>query len=103
MRAALVIRSGAGLVGLLPREARRCEHRFGFLALGNGLGAGEEQRGILEAPLIEPTELCPDHIRLGLSPLYTSFAEVWEAIERMRRVVQEKRYLHYASERLPVT
>ena len=45
----------------------------------------------------------PDHIRLGLSPLYTSFAEVWEAVERMRRVVQEKRYLHYASERLPVT
>jgi kynureninase len=38
----------------------------------------------------------PDNIRLGLSPLYTSFTEVWEAVDRIRRVVEEKRYLRYS-------
>jgi kynureninase len=37
----------------------------------------------------------PDNIRLGLSPLYTSFAEVWEAVDRIKRVAQEKQYLRY--------
>lgn len=35
----------------------------------------------------------PDNIRLGLSPLYTSFSDVWEAADRMKRVFDEKRYL----------
>lgn len=60
-------------------------------------------RSLIEEMGVLPDFREPDHIRLGLSPLYTSFAEVWEAVERMRRVVQEKRYLHFASERLPVT
>jgi kynureninase len=60
-------------------------------------------RSLIEEMEVLPDFREPDHIRLGLSPLYTSFAEVWEAVERMRRVVQEKRYLNYASERLPVT
>jgi kynureninase len=45
----------------------------------------------------------PDNIRLGLAPLYTSFGEVWEAVDRLRRVMEEGRYQHYPTERLPVT
>jgi len=45
----------------------------------------------------------PDNIRLGLAPLYTSFAEVWEAVDRIRRVVEEEQYLQYSAERLAVT
>ncbi len=45
----------------------------------------------------------PDHLRLGMAPLYTTFAEVWEAVDRIRRCVEEARYLRYSSERLPVT
>ncbi len=37
----------------------------------------------------------PTGIRMGLSPLYTSFSEVWEAVDRVRRVVVEKRHLKY--------
>jgi kynureninase len=40
---------------------------------------------------------------LGLAPLYTTFTEVWEAVDRMRRVVEEERYLRYSAERLAVT
>jgi kynureninase len=45
----------------------------------------------------------PDNIRLGLAPLYTTYMEVWEGVDRIRRALEEKRYLHYDSERLPVT
>jgi kynureninase len=45
----------------------------------------------------------PDHLRLGLAPLYTTFAEVWDAVDRIRRCVEEARYLRYSSERLAVT
>jgi kynureninase len=45
----------------------------------------------------------PDHIRLGLAPLYTSFGDVWEAVERLRSAVEEKRYLKVPAARLAVT
>jgi kynureninase len=45
----------------------------------------------------------PDNLRLGLAPLYTTYGEVWEAVDRIRRCVQGGRYLHYSAERLPVT
>jgi kynureninase len=40
----------------------------------------------------------PNGIRLGLSPLYTTFAEAWEAVQRLRRVVEEERHLKYPVE-----
>lgn len=45
----------------------------------------------------------PDNIRLGLAPLYTTFAEVWEAADRIRRTVEDGRYERYSAERLVVT
>jgi len=60
-------------------------------------------RALIEEMRVLPDFREPDNIRLGLAPLYTSFAEVWEAVDRMRRVVQEERYLRYPAERLPVT
>lgn len=45
----------------------------------------------------------PDNIRLGLAPLYTSFVEVWETMDRLRQVMEEGQLLHYPVERLAVT
>ena len=45
----------------------------------------------------------PDNLRLGLAPLYTSFIDIWESVDRIRRVVVEKRYLKYPCERQTVT
>jgi len=45
----------------------------------------------------------PDNIRLAPVALYTSFYEVWEAIDRIRRAVEERRYERYSAARLPVT
>ena len=60
-------------------------------------------RALIEEMRVLPDFREPDNIRLGLAPLYTSFAEVWEAVDRIRRVVEEERYLHHSAERLTVT
>jgi kynureninase len=60
-------------------------------------------RALIEEMDVLPDFREPDNIRLGLAPLYTTFAEVWEAVDRIRTVVQEERYLHYPTERTTVT
>jgi len=45
----------------------------------------------------------PDNIRIGMAPLYTSYAEVWEAVDRIRRVVEEERYRAYSPVRQTIT
>ena len=60
-------------------------------------------RALIEEMNVLPDFREPDNVRLGLSPLYTSYAEVWEAVERIQRVVSERSYQHYAPERLAVT
>jgi kynureninase len=60
-------------------------------------------RALIEEMQTLPDFREPDNIRLGLSPLYTSFAEVWEAVDRLRQVVEEGRHLRYPAERLAVT
>lgn len=60
-------------------------------------------RALIEEMQVLPDFREPDNIRLGLAPLYTSFSEVWEAVERVRHVVKEERYRQYRPERLHVT
>jgi len=45
----------------------------------------------------------PDNIRLGIVPLYTRFADIHEAVMRLRRVIVEKLYERYPTERPEVT
>jgi kynureninase len=60
-------------------------------------------RALIEEMKVIPDFREPDNIRLGLSPLYTSFAEVWDGIDRIRQVVAERRFEAYGSRRLQVT
>jgi kynureninase len=60
-------------------------------------------RALIEEMGVLPDFRTPDNIRLGLAPLYNSFGDVHEAVERIRQVVEEKRYLRYPEERLAVT
>lgn len=60
-------------------------------------------RALIEQMQVLPDFREPDNLRLGLAPLYTTYAEVWEAVDRIRRVVEEKRYQRYGTERRPVT
>lgn len=60
-------------------------------------------RALIEEMKVLPDFRAPDNIRLGLAPLYTSYVDVWTAVERIQSVVIEGSYQHYAPERLPVT
>ena len=61
-------------------------------------------RVLIEEMGVLPDFRDPDNIRLGVAPLYTSFVEAWEAVDRIRRVVEERRYLRYfPGKRLTVT
>ena len=50
-----------------------------------------------------PDFRAPDNLRLGIAPIYTRYVEIWEAVQRIRRVVEERIYERYSAERLAVT
>jgi kynureninase len=60
-------------------------------------------RALIEEMNMLPDFRDPDNLRLGLTPLYTSFSEVWEGVDRIRQVVVEKRFEKYPTQRLTVT
>ena len=45
----------------------------------------------------------PDNIRLGITPLYTTFSEIFEAIVQLQRIVKEKLYTQFSTARDEVT
>lgn len=45
----------------------------------------------------------PDNIRFGLTPLYTSFTEIWETINRLKMIIKTSEYESFGSERNAVT
>ncbi|MGW8226045.1 MAG: kynureninase [Anaerolineales bacterium] len=64
-------------------------------------------RALIESPppaiRVIPDFRAPDNIRLGITPLYTTFTEIYRALERIRVIVEEKIYEQYSSEQLKVT
>lgn len=60
-------------------------------------------RAMIEEMDVIPDFRSPDNIRLGFAPLYISFAEVWEGFDRIKRVMEEKRYDKYPKQKLLVT
>jgi kynureninase len=45
----------------------------------------------------------PDNIRLGLAPMYTTYCELWEAVDRIRKVIEGNIHHKYPETRLTVT
>lgn len=82
-----------------PREAER---RGSHVSLRHPEGY-RINRALIEAMAVIPDFREPDNLRLGLAPLYTSFGEVWEGIDRIRRVVEEGIYEKFPHQRLLVT
>ena len=82
-----------------PRDpARRGAH----VSLGHPEGLRIDLALIHDMRVI-PDFRYPDNIRLGLAPLYTSFTEIHEGIMRIRRVIVERLYEKYPTERPEVT
>jgi kynureninase len=60
-------------------------------------------RAMIEEMNVIPDFRAPDNIRLGFAPLYISFSDIWEGFDRIRKVVEEKRYEKYPKQKLAVT
>ena len=60
-------------------------------------------RAMIEEMNVIPDFRAPDNIRLGFAPLYISFTDIWEGFDRIRRVVEAKRYEKYPKQKLAVT
>jgi kynureninase len=60
-------------------------------------------RALIEELNVIPDFREPDNIRLGFAPLYISFTDIWEGFDRIRKVVDGKRYKKYPKQKLTVT
>ncbi len=64
-------------------------------------------RALIESPSpairVIPDFRAPDNIRFGITPLYTSFTEIYQALARLRVIVEEKIYEGYSNEKQAVT
>ncbi|MBT8317236.1 MAG: kynureninase [Lutibacter sp.] len=56
-----------------------------------------------DSKIIIPDFRPPNNIRLGIAPLYNSFTELCETIERIKNIVLTKEYENFGLEKLEVT
>jgi kynureninase len=82
-----------------PRDARQ---RGSHVALGHP-DALRIDRALIEEMAVLPDFRHPDNLRLGIAPLYTTFADVHEAVARIARVVRERLHERYPATRPAVT
>lgn len=70
------------------------ERRGSHVSLGHVDGLRIDL-ALIEEMKVLPDFRAPDNIRLGIAPLYTQFVDVWTAVNRLRRVVEERIYEKY--------
>ena len=93
-------------LGFILGTPRQAEMRGSHVSLRHPEGY-RISRALIESPppavQVIPDFRPPDNIRLGITPLYTTFCEIHQALDRMRAIVEGKIYEQYSSERLTVT
>ncbi len=82
-----------------PREA---EKRGSHVSIRHEDGY-RINRALIEEMQVIPDFREPDNLRLGFAPLYISYQDVWDGIDRIRRVVEEQRHEKYPKQKLLVT
>jgi len=60
-------------------------------------------QALIEETKVIPDFREPDNIRLGITPLYTRYIDIWETISRVAMVIKENRHMRYAVNRSAVT
>jgi kynureninase len=90
------------LLGVKLNSPRDAACRGSHVSLGHPEGL-RIARALIEEMRVIPDFRYPDNIRLGIAPLYTSFADIREAIMRLRRVLVERLFEKYPTERPDVT
>ena len=89
-------------LGFSLGSPRQAERRGSHISIRHPDGY-RINRVLIEEMNVLPDFRAPDNIRLGFAPLYTSFSEIWEGMDRIRCAVAEKRYEKYSQQRMTVT
>lgn len=89
-------------LGFRLNSPRSAKYRGSHIALGHD-DAWRITQALIKDVKVLPDFRPPDNIRLGFTPLYTSYADVHTAVLRIRRVMDEKLYEKYSQERSEVT
>lgn len=82
-----------------PRDAR---WRGSHVSLGHAEG-WRINRALIDAMNALPDFRYPDNIRLGIAPLYTTFADIHGAVMRMQQIVADRIYEQFSHDAPTVT
>ena len=88
-------------LGFTVASPREPAHRGGHVSLRHD-DAWQISQALIRAGVIGDYRT-PDRVRLGPVPLYTSFADVFDAMERLRDITASKSYADISLERSRVT
>jgi kynureninase len=89
-------------LGVKLNSPRNAACRGSHVSLGHPEGLRID-RALIEEMHVIPDFRYPDNIRFGIAPLYTTFADIHEAMTRLRRVLVERLFEKYPKERPAVT
>ena len=88
-----------GISIVTPREA---DQRGSHVSIANS-EAWPITQAVIGLGKVIPDYRTPDNLRLGVSPLYTSFVDVHTAIQRIRSIVSDGHHHHFADTTTVVT
>jgi kynureninase len=89
-------------LGVTLRSPRDVRLRGSHVSFGHAEGF-RISRALIEDANVIPDFRAPDTIRFGITPLYTTFAEIHEGVLRLERVLAERLYERHTKERPRVT
>ncbi len=89
-------------LGFKLKTPRAAEQRGSHVAIAHEKGLAIDLALIRDMKVL-PDFRPPDIIRLGVAPLYTTFSELHEAVQRIKRVVVEGHFAKYEGEVPTVT
>lgn len=88
-------------LGFRLNSPRHSEERGSHISLGHDEGWRINQ-ALIDRQVL-PDFRHPDNIRLGITPLYTTYEELWTAVSHLHTIVTEKHYQSYSHARHSVT
>jgi kynureninase len=89
-------------LGVALKSPRDAVWRGSHVSFGHPDGFRIAQALIEEMHVI-PDFRHPDNIRFGISPLYTTYTEIHQAVQLLKRVIVERRYERYSVDLAGVT
>jgi len=89
-------------LGFVLASPRNPERRGSHISLSHP-DAWSIDRALIEMGKVIPDYRAPDNLRLGLSPLYTTFIDVHTAVQRIKAIVEGGHHLAHGDVRLTVT